>query len=311
MESEQVPSGSDDEQSVSAQSRWRSRAVAMQDRARRVGDRAQAERSRHGSVDAVFDMADHDAEVGGSIMAGALAYRFFVWLLPLALVAVAGLGIASSAASRTPESAARSAGLAGLVSSSVAGAAESSARWYALLIGVPILVVTTRSLLKTLVVTHRLIWADTRGSIPKPSIAATLRLLVALVGFFALSALAGAARHSSLEAGALVMLAVPLPFAALWLLVSARLPHRDAPWRALVPGAILFGVGVEGLHAIIAYFVAPQATSKQGTYGSLGIAATLLLGLFLISRVVIATAVLNATLWARRAPSARSAPPAP
>ena len=141
--------------------------MALQDRAQRVGDRAQAERSRHGSVDAVFDMADHDAEVGGSIMAGALAYRFFVWLLPLALVAVAGLGIASSAASGTPESAARSAGLAGLVSSSVAGAAESSARWYALLIGVPILVVTTRSLLKTLVVTHRLIWADTRGSIPE------------------------------------------------------------------------------------------------------------------------------------------------
>jgi hypothetical protein len=87
----------------------------MQARAQRVGDRAQAERSRHGSVDAVFDMADHDAEVGGGIMAGALAYRFFVWLLPLALVAIAGLGTASSAASRTPESAARSAGLAGLV----------------------------------------------------------------------------------------------------------------------------------------------------------------------------------------------------
>ncbi len=238
-------------------------------------------------------------------MAGALAYRFFIWLLPLALVAVAGLGIASSAASRSPESAARSAGLAGLVSNSVAGAANSSARWYALLVGVPILVMTTRSLLKTLVVTHRLIWTDMRGAIPKPTIGATLRLLAVMVGFFAISALASAARASSLGVGVLVMLAVPLPFAALWLLISTRLPHRDAPWRALLPGAILFGVGVEGFHAVIAYFVAPQATSKQGTYGSLGIAAALLLGLFLISRVVIATAVLNATLWTRKEPTAR------
>ena len=49
----------------------------------------------------------------------------------------------------------------------------------------------------------------------------------------------------------------------------------------------------------IAYVIAPQAASKQGTYGSLGIAAALLLGLFLISRLITATAVLNAVLWNR------------
>ena len=146
-------------------------------------------------------MADHDAEVGGSIMAGALAYRLFIWLLPLALVAVAGLGIASSAVARSPESAAKSAGLAGLVSNSVAGAANSSARWYALLIGIPILIVATRSLLRTLVVAHRLIWTDMRGAIRKPTIGATLQLLAALVGFLAISALAGAARQSSFAVG--------------------------------------------------------------------------------------------------------------
>ena len=95
----------------------------------------------------MFDMADHDSEVGGGIMAGALAYRLFIWILPLTFVAIAGLGIASDAASRSPESAARSMGLAGLVSNSVASAANSSARWYALLIGIPLLVYTTRSLL--------------------------------------------------------------------------------------------------------------------------------------------------------------------
>ena len=38
-------------------------------------------------------MADRDADVGGGIIAGALAYRLFIWLLPFALVLVAGLGL--------------------------------------------------------------------------------------------------------------------------------------------------------------------------------------------------------------------------
>ena len=280
--------------------RTRARAAAAQRGVERLTTRAQAERERHGAVDAIFHMADHDSEVGGGIMAGALAYRLFIWLLPLALVAIAGLGFASEAGSRSPESAAKSMGLAGLVSSSVAGAANSSARWYALLIGIPLLLFTTRSILRTLIVTHRLVWTDARGAVPRPTFGATLRLLPALLGFFVISVLAGAARASSFGGGILVTLLVPIPYAALWLLISTRLPHRDATWRDLVPGAVVLGFGLEVLHVVTAYVIAPQASSKQGTYGSLGIAAALLLGLYLVSRLVVTTAVVNATLVGRR-----------
>ena len=78
-------------------------------------------------------MVDRDAEVGGGIIAGALAYRLFIWLLPFALVLVAGLGFAADAADSSPESAADELGLGGLVSSSIEGAAQSPSRWYALL----------------------------------------------------------------------------------------------------------------------------------------------------------------------------------
>jgi len=284
---------------LSRSARAKAQAAAMQARAKQVAERAQVERQRHASVDAVFEMVDHDSEVGGGIMAGALAYRFFIWLLPLALVAVAGLGVAARASSNSPASEANSLGLAGLVSSSVAGAANSPARWYALLIGIPILIYTTRSVLRTLIVVHRLVWSDVRAAVPKPKLGATLQLLAAMLGFIVISALAAVVRASSPGGGLLVMILIPLPFAALWLRVSLRLPHRDAPWRALVPGAVMFGVGLEVLHTVAAYVIAPYAASKQGTYGSLGTAAALLLGLFLISRLVVASAVLNATLWKR------------
>ena len=58
------------------------------------------------------------------------------------------------------------------------------------------------------------------------------------------------------------------------------------------------------LHVVVAYFITPYALAKEGTYGALGIAAALLVGLFLVSRVVVFAAVVNATLAERRARTA-------
>jgi uncharacterized BrkB/YihY/UPF0761 family membrane protein len=265
--------------------------------------RAQSERERHGSVDAAFEIFDHDAEIGGGIMAGALAYRLFIWLLPLALVAVAGLGFAADAASKSPEDAAKTIGLAGLVSTSISGAAESTNRWYAILIGIPILLYTTRSLLRALIITHRLVWTDLRGSVPKPTPILTLKVLPLFVGLFVISSATHKVGDFSFVGGLVATALIAIPYASLWLCISILLPHHGTGWRALVPGAILFAFGVEVLQFVVVYVVAPQLSSKQGSYGALGVAAALLFALYLLSRLVIATAVVNATLAARRARS--------
>ena len=275
---------------------------ALRTRRERLAERAQSERQLHRSVDATFEMVDRDVELGGGIIAAALAYRLFIWLLPLALVLVGGLGIAADAAHETPGEAAESLGLGGLVSNSVATAANGSGRWYALAIGIPVLVFATRSVHRVLIGAHRLLWTDARARAHKPTLAATLRLLVLLLAFQFTSILASAIRAWSPGVGILGTLLAVVPYAALWLLISLRLPHRDAPWTALVPGALLVGLGVQLLHVFTAYVLTPWALSKQGTYGALGLAAALLLSLFLISRLVVAAAVLNATLWERRAP---------
>jgi uncharacterized BrkB/YihY/UPF0761 family membrane protein len=284
----------------SRRERARLRADALHARAKKVAERAEAERTDHDSLDALFELVDRDTEVGGGIIAGALAYRFFIWLLPFALVLVAGLGLGAGASSESPQDAAKSLGLAGLVSSSVASAAEGSARWYALLIGVPILFFATRSVLRVLIGAHRLVWTDLRAAAPRPTARATARLLVLVLCFFVVSGLAQAVRESSFGFGLLLSLLLVVPYAGFWLLVSMRLPHRDASPLALVPGALLFGVGIEVIHVVSAYVIAPWSLSKPGTYGALGLAAALLVGLFLISRLMVGTAVLNATLWERR-----------
>ena len=52
---------------------------------------------------------------------------------------------------------------------------------------------------------------------------------------------------------------------------------------------------------LAAYLLGPYSLQKQGTYGALGIAAVLLLGLYFLGRLVVFAAVVNATLWERRA----------
>ena len=272
----------------------------MQARATEVADRAQAERANHKTLDTMFELVERDSEVGGGIIAGALAYRFFIWALPFALVLVAGLGLAADASSESPTQTAKHLGLAGLVSSSVASAAQGTARWYALLVGVPILFYVTRSVLRVMIGSHRLVWTDLRERAPRPTMKATAVFLGLVLGFFVISALAGAARSSSpFLVGVIVSLVMVVPYAGFWLLISLRLTHQTADWKWLLPGALVFGVGIELIQLAVAYVLAPLTLNKEGTYGALGIAAGLLLGLFYIARLMVGSAVLNATLWER------------
>lgn len=296
---EQAQENAPTDASASGVARPRAWAGVAREEGRRLAERAEAERQRHRSVDALYEIVERDAEVGGGLIAAALAYRLFIWLLPVALVAVAGLGIAADASSGSPEDAAESLGFEGLISNSVANAAESPNRWYALLIGIPILVWATRSLLRALIGAHRLVWGDVRTSVTKPTIVRSLEFLGLLLCLGVVSAAASALRGWSTFPGLAATVLAVAPYAGLWLVIALRLPHREAPWTALVPGALVYGVGTEIVHGVIAYAITPWALAKQGTYGALGLAAALLLCLFLISRLVVSSAVVNATLWER------------
>lgn len=80
-------------------------------------------------------------------------------------------------------------------------------------------------------------------------------------------------------------------------MTSRRLPHRDADWSDLVPGAIALSLCVGILQVVAAYMLGPYTREKQGTYGALGLAAALLFGLFALGRLLVGAAGINATLW--------------
>src|SRR6185503_12584071 len=113
--------------------------------------------------------------------------------------------------------------------------------------------------LRTLIVSYRLVWLDVRGVTSRPTTVATLRLLAVIVAMTAVSALAGGLRSFSEVAAGVASIAVVGADALLWLYLSSRLPHRTATWRELVPGALCVGAGLEVLHVVGVYLIAPLA----------------------------------------------------
>src|SRR3954468_5836497 len=69
--------------------------------ARVLRGRVENARSRHPSLDLVFHIFESDSSIGGGLLAGALAYRLFVLLLPSALLFVSGLGLYSDAVDKS------------------------------------------------------------------------------------------------------------------------------------------------------------------------------------------------------------------
>jgi uncharacterized BrkB/YihY/UPF0761 family membrane protein len=288
------------ERQRSRRERVRQRQDALQARVDRISERAQEERGRRGWVDAIYEMVERDNEIAGGIIAGALAYRLFIWLLPAGLVFVGGLGVIADAASDSPKGVGAKLGIGGIVSSSLNSASKSHSAWYALIVGVPILLYATRSVLRVLIGTHRLAWGDVPGARPKPTFLDAAKLLGVFVGYFVLAGLAAWARAHSHAAGLVATIVVIVGFTGLWLWTCTKLPHGDAGWVDLLPGAIAAGIGVGILQVVAAYLLAPYALQKQGTYGALGLAAALLLGLWVLGRLLIGGAEINATLWERK-----------
>ena len=278
--------------------RSKAAAVAMTDRARSSAERV---RDEVPAANAGYEAFLEDFDIGGPLIAGAVAFRLFLWLLPYTLVGVVGFGLLATAGKQSTDSLARTAGIRGIAAKSIAQATSASTRgrWLVLAIGVFALISTTGALVKALWRSHELAWHVPRSKMPaKPkAVGACLGLATAC-----LAASAGISRlreaNESIAFGALVLAFVL--WGGIWLVASLVLPHGDAPWTALIPGAILVAVAAELLQLVTVYYVAGKVGSSSAVYGGLGAAAALLTWFYLVSRAMVGSAVLNSTLWKRR-----------
>jgi uncharacterized BrkB/YihY/UPF0761 family membrane protein len=155
-------------------------------------------------------------------------------------------------------------------------------------------------LLKAIWRSHELAWGLPRTKPPSKPKAVGALLGLAIITF-ATSGLVSRLRDSFGATALPAVLAVSLVYAAIWLLAQMLLPHpKGLRWTALLPGALLVALSAEVLHLVTVYYLASRVGSSSAVYGGLGAAAAMLTWFYLMSRAVVVSAVLNATLHARR-----------
>jgi uncharacterized BrkB/YihY/UPF0761 family membrane protein len=168
-----------------------------------------------------------------------------------------------------------------------------------LIFGVVLLAWFTLGTLRALVLAHALAW-----ELKPPRIGRPLHAILLFNGLFVayvLSTIAVAWLHEQIGTTALLgtlaalALTTAVALSAMWFL-----PHRATRARELLPGAVLVAVGVELVQIAVLFYFAPRLGRAEETYGAFGAAATMLVWLYVLSRLITGAAFLNATLWSRR-----------
>lgn len=272
------------------------RARQLQDLA---GRRLLAVQDRHVTARLLADTFREDRDAGGALLAGALAFRLFLWLLPAGLVVVALLGFSSA---EQVSQALSGSGLGGVTTSTIAQAAAQAqqGRWVLLGVGLTGLWSTSVDLARVMWIGTGLAWHLPVSRLRRlPQAGATV--VAILLPTAALTLAVGWLRSVSYPLGLAATLLMVLVYTVVGWFVLTLLPRpANTSVVDLLPGALLIGIGVQALHLVTSLLLVNRISSSSQLYGALGAAATLLFWGYLLARILIGASTLNHTLFRYR-----------
>jgi len=282
-----------------------SRLERARDQARRAGDWAGQRLPGAALATAALE---RERLAAAGLLAGGLAYRLFFWLVPLGLVFASVLSFWVDEDRVGLQDAARNFGISGAATQSAmkAIAEQHHARWYLLLTGIVLLVWFGIGVIRALNVAHAIAWSLRPEKLRRPLFAG-LAFSGIVISLIAVSASTQYLREEYGVTGLWLTLALIVFYLAAVLWIMDKLPHRSTSWRSLLPGAVLVALGTEVIHLVVVLYLVPKLGHSSELYGALGSATVILLWLYLLARLLVAAAFLNAALWDQRT-EARSSP---
>jgi uncharacterized BrkB/YihY/UPF0761 family membrane protein len=275
----------------------RSRKAALAERLEAM--RARSETLPGASL--VREVVQREWKVAGGLVAGGVAFRLFLWLVPFGLVVASLLSFWSEQDPDGLESAARRFGIGAAAAGAATEALHASDRNVLLFLALGLFFTAwfTIGAVRALILAYALAWHLEPPRIRRPFLA-----IAAFNGLFLL-AIASSAGEAWLEAqlGSVALVGIALTLGvgtAIALLAMWLLPHRATRARELLPGAVLLSIGHQLVQVAVIFYFAPRLGRSEETYGAFGTAATMLVWLYVLSRLGTGAAFLNATLWERR-----------
>ncbi len=281
----------------------RERADGISERAdtakRAVEARAEVLRARHATVRLAYQAYERDRRQAGALLAGGIAYRLFLWLLPTALFAVGIVGLLADLSSTSPERVAHDAGFGAALALTVAQAAQQSGKGsiYLVLLGGVLALWAGRAAVKALMLTASVAW----GLRPVPLTRGFVRSLTfsgICIGVMLLPGLLNVLHRGPIGVDLLLELGTLAGLVALSVWMQSVLPHAEgAPWTAFLPGAIVLAVGADLLRIVTQVYLAGRLGRVDDLYGALGVAAVFMAWLYLVARLLVASVAVSATRW--------------
>lgn len=249
-------------------------------------------------VDVVLGIFRRDRQAAGPVMSSALAFRMFLFFMPLLLLVIGVAGFASDIFDA--RSANQAAGISGGLAKQVSTAFHQSGltRWVAVLLGLWGVLVAGRSLSRVLYAASAAAWGLPSGDRARFRAVGAIAGLVCTIGVIAI--LIGRIRESfGLGPASASFLPALLIYAVAWLGVSMFLPRATEDPGALLPGCLLVALTLTVMHAVSELYLPDRLDHASQLYGAFGATVVTLGWFFILGRAIIIAMELNAALYDR------------
>jgi membrane protein len=258
-------------------------------------------RERYGDlplIDLGLGIYQRDREAAGGVVGAAVAFRIFLFFVPLLLVVVGIAGLLTSwlDAEDVNHQMGVSGGLAAQISTALSQ--PDASRWGALIVGLVGVGLTGRSLSKVLTVASCLNWRlPVRTKAPLRVVGGVVGVIV---GIGLVSAIVNRVRDEfGIAAAGFSFLAVFTVYAVAWMAVSLVLPRATSDPGALLPGSAIVGLTITGMQAISQMYLSSHVGRASQLYGAIGATIVTLGWFFFAGRAIVLGMAVNAAVYER------------
>ena len=239
-----------------------------------------------------------DVRTGGSMIGSAIAFRLFLFFVPLLLLAVGLAGVVGSYVDT--KSLAADSGITGGLAEQMSGALNQSGRapWGVVLLGLFGIGWSGRSLNRVLDAASCAAWGIPIGSKSSWRVIGLIAGLVSAMGLVAVLVNKVRVEIGMGVAGVSLGAALALYIVA-WLIISRALPAGTDDPGAGLPGAVLVAVVLVGMHAISQFYLPEKFDKADQLYGAIGATIVTLGWFFFMGRAIALSLIVNSVIYQR------------
>jgi uncharacterized BrkB/YihY/UPF0761 family membrane protein len=250
-------------------------------------------------VDVIAGTYRRDRESAGPVMGSAIAFRLFLFFVPLLLLMVGIAGFASAFVNASDVS--RAIGIYGHLGAEISEAFHQPGftRWFAVLFGLFGVLTAGRSLSRVLGAASAAAWrlplSGSRASLRAAGVVAGL-----ICGMAVIAILVNRVREDlGLGVAGLAFVPALVIYGLAWLGVSMMLPRATEDPGALLPGSLLVALTLTVMQAISEFYLPQRLSRASRLYGAIGTTIVTLGWFFILGRGIVLAMELNAAIYER------------